>query len=110
MAVSSKFGWGLVLTTSLLLACNESDPSVESSSSSVPSGEELYALHCATCHGESGDLGVSGSKNLKTTALSMSEINYIIKTGKNAMPSFRGVLGSESHIDSVSRYVTTLHK
>jgi mono/diheme cytochrome c family protein len=91
-----------------LLACSESDPAVESSS--VPSGEELYALHCTSCHGASGDLGVSGAKNLKTTALSISEIKHIVKTGKNAMPSFRGVLGSDSHIDSVSRYVTTLHK
>ena len=110
MAISSKFGWSLVLIASILVACNETKPSVESSPSSVPLGEELYALHCASCHGESGDLGVSGAKNLKTTALSISEIKHIIKTGKNAMPSFRGVLGSESHIDSVSRYVTTLHK
>jgi mono/diheme cytochrome c family protein len=95
---------------SVLFACNESTPTSPSPKKTIPLGEELYALHCASCHGESGDLGVSGAKNLKTTALSISEIKHIIKTGKNAMPSFRGVLGSESHIDSVSHYVTTLHK
>lgn len=109
MAISSKFGWGLVLIASFFVACNETDPYVNPSSS-APSGEELYALHCTSCHGEGGDLGVSGAKNLKTTALSIKEIKHIIKTGKNAMPSFRGVLGSDSRIDSVSRYVTTLHK
>ena len=96
--------------TSFFVACNESNPTVETSKNSLPLGQELYALHCASCHGESGDLGLSGAKNLKTSALTISEIKHIIKTGKNAMPSFRGVLGSDSHIDSVSRYVTTLHK
>lgn len=109
MAISSKFGWSLVLTAGLIVACSESDPSINSSSY-APTGEELYGLHCASCHGEGGDLGVSGAKNLKTTALSIKEIKHIIKTGKNAMPSFRGVLGSDRHIDSVSRYVTTLHQ
>lgn len=110
MAISSKFGWGLVLTISLLVACNEPNPSFETSSSSIPSGEELYALHCASCHGGTGDLGMSGAKNLKTTKLSVEEIKHIINTGKNAMPSFRGVLGSKGHIDSLSRFVTTLHE
>jgi mono/diheme cytochrome c family protein len=110
MAISSKFGWGLVLTTSLFVACNESNPAVEASGASLPLGQELYALHCASCHGESGDLGLSGAKNLKTCALTISEIKDIIKSGKNGMPSFRGVIGTESNIDSVANYVSTLHE
>jgi mono/diheme cytochrome c family protein len=111
MAISSKFGWGLVLTTSLFVACNESNPAVEASAeASLPLGQELYALHCASCHGESGDLGLSGAKNLKTCALTISEIKDIIKSGKNGMPSFRGIIGTESNIDSVSHYVSTLHE
>jgi mono/diheme cytochrome c family protein len=110
MAISSKFGWGLVLTTSLFVACNESNPAVEAFDASLPLGQELYALHCASCHGESGDLGLSGAKNLKTCALTISEIKDIIKSGKNGMPSFRGVIGTESNIDSVAHYVSTLHE
>jgi mono/diheme cytochrome c family protein len=34
----------------------------------------------------------------------------MIKTGKNSMPSFSGVLGSTDRIDSVAAYVTTLHQ
>jgi mono/diheme cytochrome c family protein len=110
MAVSSKFGWGLVLTASILFACNESTPSSPSPKKAIPLGEELYLSHCASCHGEKGDLGVSGAKNLKTTSLSLKEIKQMIKTGKNAMPSFSGVLGSTDRIDSVAAYVNTLHQ
>ncbi len=96
--------------TSFFVACNEPNPSFETSSSSIPSGEELYALHCASCHGESGDLGLSGAKNLKKSALTISEIKAIVKSGKNGMPSFRGILGAASNIDSVANYVSTLHE
>lgn len=111
MAISSKFGWGLVLTTSFFVACNESNPAIEASAdASLPLGQELYALHCASCHGESGDLGFSGAKNLKTSALTITEIKDIIKSGKNGMPSFRGILGATSNIDSVANYVSNLHE
>jgi mono/diheme cytochrome c family protein len=95
---------------SVLFACNESTPSSPSPQSAIPLGEELYLSHCASCHGEAGDLGVSGAKNLKTTILSLKEIRQMIKTGKNSMPSFQGVLGSTDRIDSVAYYVTTLHQ
>ena len=71
--------------TSFFVACNESNPTVETSKTSLPLGQELYALHCASCHGESGDLGLSGAKNLKTSALTISEIKAIVKSGKNGM-------------------------
>lgn len=96
--------------TSFFVACNESNPTVETSKTSLPLGQELYALHCASCHGESGDLGLSGAKNLKTSALTISEIKAIVKSGKNGMPSFRGILGAASNIDSVTNYVSTLHE
>lgn len=95
---------------SILFACNESTPTSPSPKKSIPLGEELYLSHCASCHGEAGDLGVSGAKNLKTTTLSIKEIKQMIKTGKNSMPSFQGVLGSTDRIDSVAAYVTTLHQ
>ena len=111
MAISSKFGWGLVLTTSFFVACNESNPAIEASAdASLPLGQELYALHCASCHGESGDLGLSGAKNLKTSALTITEIKDIIKSGKNGMPSFRGIIGTGHNIDSVANYVRNLHE
>ena len=95
---------------SLLFACNESTQSSRSPMKAIPLGEELYLSHCASCHGEKGDLGVSGAKNLKTTSLSVKEIKQMIKTGKNSMPSFQGVLGSTDRIDSVAAYLNTLHQ
>jgi mono/diheme cytochrome c family protein len=38
------------------------------------------------CHGENGDAGINGSKNLKITTLKESEIIDIIRNGKNTMP------------------------
>lgn len=110
MAFSCKFGWGLVLITGLLFACSENTPTVNPTDNHVPKGKDLYLLHCASCHGEAGDLGVSGAKNLKNSALDISDIKSILKKGKNAMPSFEGILDSQEKIDSVANYVTTLHK
>ncbi|MFZ9575998.1 MAG: hypothetical protein EBQ77_09260 [Sphingobacteriia bacterium] len=46
----------------------------------------LYKNNCALCHGENGDAGINGSKNLKITTLKESEIIDIIHNGKNTMP------------------------
>jgi mono/diheme cytochrome c family protein len=42
--------------------------------------------------------------------LTISEIKNIVKSGKNGMPSFRGILGAASNIDSVANYVSSLHE
>ena len=109
MAFSCKFRWGLVLITGALFACGENTPSVNPMDKPVPKGKELYLLHCASCHGEAGDLGVSGAKNLKITTLDINGIKTILTKGKNAMPAFKTILGSQRNIDSVAIYVTTLH-
>lgn len=109
MAFSRTFGWSLVLVTGVLFACSENSPSVNPADKRIPKGKELYLLHCASCHGEAGDLGVSGAKNLKITTLDINEIKTILAKGKNAMPAFKTILGSQGNIDSVAIYVTTLH-
>ena len=109
MAFSRTFGWSLVLVTGVLFACSENSPSVNPADKRIPKGKELYLLHCASCHGEAGDLGVSGAKNLKITTLDINEIKTILANGKNAMPAFKTILGSQGNIDSVAIYVTTLH-
>lgn len=109
MAFSRTFGWSLVLVTGVLFACSENSPSVTPTGDPVPIGKELYLLHCASCHGEAGDLGVSGAKNLKITTLDINGIKTILTKGKNAMPAFKTILGSQGNIDSVAIYVTTLH-
>lgn len=109
MAISRNFRWGLVLI--LLSSCEDSDSSVEKNGDrTFSSGKELYLQHCAACHGEKGDLGSSGAKNLQTTHLTPSQIKKIIRDGKNAMPSFREILGSHKNLDSIAHYVLTLKK
>jgi len=47
-------------------------------------------------------------KNLKITSLDFHGIKTILTNGKNAMPAFKTILGSQGNIDSVAIYVTTL--
>ena len=110
MAVSSKFGWGLVLVLCSLVSCGESSVPKPSPVNQIPLGKELYLLHCSSCHGENGDRQASGAKNLKISTLNLEDIKKIIEQGKNGMPSFGGVLGSKNKIDSVAAHVITLHQ
>ena len=57
--------------------------------------KNLFSLKCTSCHGEDGKLGMSGAKDLSVSSLSDSEILAIIKTGKNAMPSFGSTIPEE---------------
>ena len=55
---------------------------VDYQESPAETAKNLYIIHCSRCHGVAGDLGASGSKNLKLSSFSKEEIQYIIKNGK----------------------------
>jgi mono/diheme cytochrome c family protein len=71
-------------------------------------GKQLYTAACINCHGENGDLGKSGAKNLKTTALNETEKSAIIKKGKGVMPSYSSL--SDTQIQAIIKYINTLKK
>tara|TARA_B110000027_G_C16059395_1_gene273686 strand:+ start:718 stop:1017 length:300 start_codon:yes stop_codon:yes gene_type:complete len=73
-------------------------------------GEQLYLIHCARCHGASGDLGASGSKNLKISVLTDTEIQEIITQGKGVMPAYGQTLQPKEKVAWLSEYVLTLRK
>ena len=92
-----------------LLSCGGAEETEEQwSTSSIENGEQLYTIHCLRCHGASGDLGASGSKNLKISTLKSPEIIKIITEGKGAMPAYANTLDSEEKFNWLSEYVISL--
>lgn len=74
-------------------------------------GAELYAMHCATCHGVSGISIMPGAPNFSQSEGLMSPDGALlisIKGGKVAMPAYRGVL-SDQDILNVIAYLRTLN-
>jgi len=73
-------------------------------------GRQTYAMHCASCHGPAGLAVMPGAPNFARgdrlmqpdTALLMS-----IRSGRNAMPAFAGVL-RDPEILNVIAFLRTL--
>lgn len=105
MAVQSKFRWCLVLVLWLFYSCSENSNAAFEQGEKNLKGQELYLLNCASCHGEHGDLGVSGAKNLRASKINEITIEKIIRNGKNGMPAFKGIVTQQKAYDSLVRYV-----
>lgn len=74
-------------------------------------GSELYALHCATCHGVSGVSLMPGAPNFSKNEGLMKpdgELLISIQSGKAAMPAYRGILSAQDTLDVIS-YLRTLN-
>jgi cytochrome c6 len=74
-------------------------------------GAEIYAKHCATCHGVSGISVMPDAPNFAKNEGLMSPDRALlitIQSGKVAMPAYRGVL-SDQDILNVIAYLRTLH-
>lgn len=110
MAFQSKFRWGLVLVLWLFYSCSEPSNTAFEQGDKNLKGQELYLLNCASCHGEQGDLGVSGAKNLRTSKLDKIAIEKIIRYGNNGMPAFKGIITQQKAYDSLVRYVISFRK
>ncbi|MCS7004421.1 MAG: SirB2 family protein [Cytophagales bacterium] len=72
-------------------------------------GKAIYKQYCTICHGEYGDAGMSGAKNLKVSRLSQEEIISLLQDGRGTMPSYAKIL-SDKEIKVVSEYVISLRK
>jgi cytochrome c6 len=74
-------------------------------------GRQLYAANCVTCHGSTGKSVIPGAPNLaQGDAMMRPDFTLInaIRSGKNAMPAFRGILTDRDIMDVVA-YMRTLH-
>jgi len=75
-------------------------------------GGRIFATHCAQCHGASGQGVLPGAPKFnRGERLLQPDIVLLatVKRGKNAMPSFMGVLRDREILDAIA-YARTLQK
>jgi len=71
----------------------------------VSNGQRLYAVHCAGCHGMDGVSVMPQAQNLARFELfTQPDQNLVdvIRTGRNLMPPYLGILKETDIIDVVS--------
>lgn len=74
-------------------------------------GSVLYATNCATCHGATGVSVMPGAPSFTFGAnqsLLQPDLQLLssIKSGKNAMPAFRGILSDADILDVIAHLRT----
>ena len=74
-------------------------------------GSNVYTQHCVSCHGGDGRGAVAGTPSFREGGLmarSSTELMETVRSGKNLMPAFRGIL-EETQIDDVITYIRTFN-
>ena len=74
-------------------------------------GSNIYVQHCANCHGGDGRGVIAGTPSFRGGVLmtrSDSDLKSTIRSGKNVMPAFRGLL-DDQQIDDVVTYIRTFN-
>jgi len=74
-------------------------------------GQKLYASNCAVCHGASGNSVMPGAPNFSRGERVLQPDFVLlasIRSGKNAMPAFQGILSDRDIMDVIA-YLRTLH-
>jgi mono/diheme cytochrome c family protein len=74
----------------------------------VAIGKAVYTIKCVACHGDKGDAGLAGAKNLRVTQLTPGQQKDIIKNGKpgTGMSAFADL--TDSQLDGLVAYINTL--
>ncbi len=75
-------------------------------------GGQIFALHCATCHGPAGQGGLPGAPRFnRGERLMQSDFTLLatVRRGKNVMPAFGGVLRDREILDVIA-YLRTLQR
>jgi mono/diheme cytochrome c family protein len=77
-------------------------------SNPVDIGKAIYTTDCVACHGEHGDAGRGGAKNLKITQLTDDQQKDIIKNGKpgTSMSAFPAL--TDDQLNGLVAYIKTL--
>lgn len=74
-------------------------------------GAGIYQMHCAQCHGVSGNSVMIGAPNFAQGDSLMSPDSTLlisIQNGKTAMPAYRGVLTDQDILDVIA-YLRTFN-
>lgn len=76
----------------------------------VMRGANLYRMHCAACHGQNGIAAMPTAPSFQRGERLMQPDMMLlqsVKTGKNAMPAFIGILNDREILDVVA-YLRTI--
>lgn len=95
----------IVLGLALLLVCRQSQ------SADINKGQQLYAVNCAICHGQTGRSVMPGAPNFDSgDSLLRPDTTLLasLRSGKNAMPAFQGILTDQEIMDVIA-YLRTMH-
>lgn len=74
-------------------------------------GGNLYAANCAMCHGQNGRSVLPGAPSFdRGEGVLKPDFTLLatIRSGRNAMPAFQGILSDRDIMDVIA-YVRTLH-
>lgn len=76
--------------------------------SPVETGKVVYVAKCTACHGDKGDAGLGGAKNLRITTLTDDQQKEIIKQGKTGtgMSAFPDL--TDDQLTGLVAYIKTL--
>ena len=78
----------------------------------IGKGQRIYSMHCAACHGPTGLAVMPGAPNFaRNERLLQPDMSLLmsVRTGKNAMPAFMGILNDREILDVIA-YLRTLFR
>lgn len=78
----------------------------------IMKGAQVYAMHCASCHGPAGVSVMPNAPHLARGERMMQSdlaVMAAIKAGKNAMPAYVGILNDQQILDVIA-YSRTLKR
>lgn len=78
-----------------------------SGGSSNIDGKAVFKKYCALCHGEDGRREASGAKDITVSIMPLKDRIALIKSGKNLMTPFEGILTPEE-MEAAARHSITL--
>lgn len=81
------------------------------SAADVFNGRSVYRTYCENCHGNNGQGKMTGVPNFtRGQTLMRSDLSIFdsIRSGKNAMPGFLGVLDQQEILDVIA-YIRTMY-
>ena len=97
------FGAGILA----VVACGGEQASSGTHEVSNADGGMVYGKYCAVCHGKDGKQQTNGAKDLTLSQMPVTDREALIKSGKNLMTPFKGIL-SDGEVTAVAHYTMSL--
>lgn len=94
----------------VVLAAMSGVIAAEAGAADAINGQRLYRMHCAACHGGSGQSVMPMAPSFaRGERLMQPDANLLasVRLGRNAMPAFVGVLNDREILDAIA-FVRTL--